>query len=147
MKFEPQSMHWSHQQVTVHIGITKVNGGKSYHPYFFDYILHDSIFTDIAITEMLNSTDVQELDTIIIESGNCTTQYKLASHFFKLQQLSDVLCKPIICIWSIAGHGKGEVDHVGGIAKVTITQDIVGGMFFANAEEMVCRLPRNYPEK
>ena len=107
VKFEPKSMYWSHQQVTIHSGILKVNGEKSYHPYFLDDRLHDSTFTDIAIKEMLASTYVQESDAIIIESDNCTTQYKSASHFFKLQQLSDVFCKPIICIWSIAGHGKG----------------------------------------
>ena len=36
----------------------------------------DFIFAEMAITKMLNSTDVQELVTIIIESDNCTTQYK-----------------------------------------------------------------------
>ena len=36
----------------------------------------DSIFPETAITEMLSSTDAQELITIIIESDNCTTQYK-----------------------------------------------------------------------
>ena len=71
-----------------------------------DNRLHDSTFTDMAIKEMLRSTDVQESDAIIIENDNCTTQHKAASDFFKLQQLSDVFCKPIICIWSIAGHGK-----------------------------------------
>ena len=105
------------------------------------------IFTDIAIKEMLNSTDVQESDKIIIESDNCTTQYKSASHFLKLQQLSDIFCKPIIRIWSIVGHGKGEVDHVGGIAKVNIRLDIASGMFFAKADDMVTRLSKKYEEK
>ena len=103
-------------------------------------LLKFSTFTDIAIKEMLTSTDVQESDAIITESGNCITQYKSASHFFKLQQLSDVFCKPIIHLWSIAGHGKVEVDHVGGTAKVTIRQDIAGGMFFTDAEDMVHHL-------
>ena len=139
-------MHWSHRQVTIHSGILKVNGEKSYHPYFLDNKLHESTFTDIAIKEMLTSTDVQESDAIIIESDNCTTQYKSASNFFKLQQLSDVFRKPIIHIWSIAGHGKGEVDHVSGIAKVTIRQDIAGGMLFTDAEDMVRHLPSKYAE-
>ena len=55
-------MHWSHQQVTtIHIGILKINAEKSYHPYFSDDRFHDSTFTDIAIKEMLTSTDVQSL--------------------------------------------------------------------------------------
>ena len=78
VKFEPKSMYWSHQQVTIHSGILKVNGEKPYHPYFSDDRLHDSTFTDIAIKEMLTFTDVQESDAIIIESDNCTTQYKSA---------------------------------------------------------------------
>ena len=119
---------------------------KSYHPYFSDDSLHNSTFTDIATKEMLMSTDVRESNAIIIESDNCTTQYKSASHFFKLQQLSDVFCKPIICIRSIAGHRKGEMDHVSGIAKVTIRQDIVGGMFFTDAEDMVHHLSSKYAE-
>ena len=35
---------------------------------------------------------------------------------------------------------EGEVDHVGGITKVTIRPDIAGGMFFTDAEDMVCHL-------
>ena len=54
-------MHWSHQQVTIHIGILKINAEKSYHPYFSDDRFHDSTFTDIVIKEMLTSTDVQSL--------------------------------------------------------------------------------------
>ena len=30
----------------------------------------------------------------------------------------------IIGIYSVAGHGKGEVDHVGGVAMTAICQDI-----------------------
>ena len=147
VKFEPQSMHWSRQQVTIHSGSLKINGEKSYYPYFLDDRLLDSTFTDIAIKEMLMSTDVQESDAMIIENDNRTTQYKSASDFFKLQQLSDVFCKPIIRVWSVAGHGKGEVDHVGGIAKVTIRPDIASGMFFTDAEDMVCHLSSNYAER
>ena len=33
VKFEPQSLHWSHEQVTVHPGILKYQDEKSYHPY------------------------------------------------------------------------------------------------------------------
>ena len=60
--------------------------------------------------------------------------------------MSDSLQKPIVRIWSIAGHGKGEVDHVGGIAKVTI-RHVAGGFFFANSEDMVKRLKSRYADK
>ena len=36
VKYEPQSLHWAHEQVTVHSGITKVNGEKT--PIFFGFI-------------------------------------------------------------------------------------------------------------
>ena len=32
LKFEPQSLHWSHAQVTVHSGIVKTPTEKTYHP-------------------------------------------------------------------------------------------------------------------
>ena len=43
VKYEPQSLHWAHEQVTVHSGITKVNGEKTY-PYFSDSLKHDKVF-------------------------------------------------------------------------------------------------------
>ena len=34
VKYELQLLHWAQEQVTVHSGLIKVNGTKSYHPYF-----------------------------------------------------------------------------------------------------------------
>ena len=53
VKFEPQSLHWSHEQITVHSGILKYNGVKSYHPYISDDRKHDQHFVKIAMKEML----------------------------------------------------------------------------------------------
>ena len=39
-------------------------------------------------------------------------------------------------IWSVTGHDKGEVDHVGGIAKIFIRREVVAGQVFTDAEEM-----------
>ena len=36
VKYEPQSLHWCHQQVSIHSGITKFSGEKNYHAYFSD---------------------------------------------------------------------------------------------------------------
>ena len=30
VKYEPQSLHWAHNQITIHSGILKVDGVKSY---------------------------------------------------------------------------------------------------------------------
>ena len=38
---------------------------------------------------------------------------------------------------NVAGHGKGEVDCVGWLAKVAIKREIGVGSFFANSEDMV----------
>ena len=47
----------------------------------------------------------------------------------------------------MAAHGKGEVDHVGGLAKVAIRRQIAEGDFFANAEDMVDFLTTKYESK
>ena len=44
VKYESQSLHWSHEQVTVHSGIMKVKGEETYHPYFSDSLKHDQVF-------------------------------------------------------------------------------------------------------
>ena len=60
VKFEIQLLRWVKQQITVHSGIVKVNGGKSYHPYVNDSRVHDQTFVKIAMTEMIQSTDVPD---------------------------------------------------------------------------------------
>ena len=110
VKYQPQSLHWAQEQVTVHSGLIKVNGAKSYHPYFSDTKLHDHVFVKIAMDEMLSEVNnMNSFDAVVIESDNCTAQYKSAKHFNDLQKLSNRLDKNIIRLYGIAGHGKGEV--------------------------------------
>ena len=74
-----------------------------------------------ALEEMIESTDgLNDSTTLVIESDNCSVQYKLARHFYHLQQLSNQTNKTIIRIYGIDGHDKVEVDHVGGVAKVAV---------------------------
>ena len=40
-------------------------------------------------------------------------------------------------VFRIPKHGKGEVDHTGGVAKSTIRWEIANGAFFADVTEMV----------
>ena len=116
VKFEPQSLHWSHPQVSVHSGILKLYGEKYYHPYISDDLKHDQKFVRVCVEEMLSSIDIPHDETqyLVIESDNCTSQYKSAEHFYDLQCIADAIKKKIIRVYGIAGHGKGEVDHVGG---------------------------------
>ena len=43
----------------------------------------------------------------------------------------------VICIFSIATHGKGEVYHVSGLAKTTLQRAIAAWEFFNDVGEMV----------
>ena len=72
VKYEPQSLHWSHEQVTIHAGILKVCGEKSYHPYLSADRKHDQHFVQVALEEMLSEVEnIPPDSTIIIESDNC----------------------------------------------------------------------------
>ena len=44
VKFEPQSLHWSHEQVTIHSAILKSLTGKSYHPYVIESMTNILLF-------------------------------------------------------------------------------------------------------
>ena len=47
---------------------------------------------------------------------------------------------------TIPGHGKGEVDHVGGTAKVTIRRMAAAGRTFINATDIVDALKEKYAD-
>ena len=47
-----------------------------------------------------------------------------------MQTLANKFKVNVICIFSIAEHGKGEVDHEGGLAKTTLWRAIAAGAFF-----------------
>ena len=137
-KFELQSLHWSHEEITVHSGIIKMNGKKSYHPYLSMDRKHNHSCVEVVLNQMLCT--IEAPSTIMIESDNCSSQYKCASHFHATQEISNCYQTKIICVYRIAQHGKGEVDHVSGFAKSAIRRQIRIGGFFIDAEEMVKQL-------
>ena len=136
LKCEPQSLHCSHEQVTVHSGILKYEGEKSYYPYLSEDKKHDQHFVYVVLYEMLKEIE-NTTKYIITESNNCKSQYKSAAHFVSIQSIADFYDKKVLQIFRIAEPGKGEVDHVGGIAKTTIRCEIANGVFSSGAEEMV----------
>ena len=75
-KYELQSLHWRHSQVIVHSGIMKNAEEKYYHAYFSDDRKHDQAFVKLAMEEMLNEAEIDSDKYIIIESDNCSLQYK-----------------------------------------------------------------------
>jgi hypothetical protein len=147
VKYEPQSMHWYHESVTVHSGIMFVNGEKYYLPYLSDDKSHDQHFVDSVLDLMLEGKDLDMHTHIVIGSDNCSVQYKSALHFKYLQQLANKLGKSIIRIYGIASHGKGEVDHVGGLIKTCLRRSIGSGNFFHTSEEMVTYLQEKFQER
>ena len=76
-----------------------------------------------------------------------TTRYFGRSHFKDCQDLSNRLKVELIRIYGISGHRKGEVDHVGGIAKVAIRREVAAGKFLYTAAEMVDFLGDNFAKK
>ena len=136
VKEEPQSLHWSHDQITVHSGILKCRGEESQHAYLSDTKKHDQTFVKVVIEEILS--EVADLpDIILIGSDNCTSQYKSAENFHDLQEISNKNGRKMIRVYGTAGHGKGEVDNVGGLTKISLRRKIATGAYFEGASEMV----------
>ena len=147
VRFEPQSMHWHHGQVTVYSGILKTQGAKSYHSYISDDHTHDQQFVYVALKKMLEGKNVDAGAYVVIESDNCSSQYKSAEHFFTVQQISNQLDAEVVRVFGISEHGKGEVDHVGGIAKNTVRKEIAGGRNLQTSAEMVKFLSEKFADK
>ena len=101
----------------------------------------------IAVNDILEDVPIAENDVVGLESDNCCVQYKWAAHFKDCQDLSNGLKVQLIRIYGISGHGKGEVDHVGGIAKVAIRREVAAGKFLNTAAEMVDFLGNKFAEK
>ena len=85
--------------------------------------------------------------SILIESDNCSSQYKSAEHFYDLQYLADKHNRTVVRVYGIAGHGKGELDHVGGIAKIAIRRGINNGTYMEDSEDMVDFLRDKFQHK
>ena len=129
VKFQLQSLHWYKRQVTVHSGIVKCSGNKTYHPYVSNGRSHNPSFVKMAIQGMMDYSDMSD-GSVIIESDNCCSQYISSQHFHEMQDIANTSGRQIIRIYSVAGHGKGEVDNVVGVAKVAVRQEIPRSLLF-----------------
>ena len=96
---------------------------------------------------MINDTKAPDHSYIFIESDNCNVQHKSFAHFWSIQELANKYAVPIICVFSIAKHGEGKVDHVDGLAKKTIWRAIATGKFFENTTCMIDFLEQKYKDK
>ena len=75
--------------LTMHSGKRKIKGEKSYHPYVSNDLRNDQQFVQPAITEMLREVGIQADEYIVIESNNCSSQYKSSVHFHGMQLLAN----------------------------------------------------------
>ena len=122
------------------------NATNATNAYLSEDIYQDQVFVAKVLAEMLTDIDVINKNMIVIESDNCTAQYKSSEHFQSLIDLSTELDTQIIRVYGISGHGKGEVDHVGGLAKVAIRREIAAGEMLSTAADMVDCLRRKFGE-
>ena len=74
---------------------------------------------------------------LLIKIDNFSAQYKCTAHFLKCQEIADSRETTVIRYYGIPGHGKGEVDHVGGIAKVQVRRAVAAGHSLKVSEDMV----------
>ena len=79
VKYQAQSLHWCYTKVAVHSGIIKVDGEKIYHVYLSENAERDQTFVKIVLHDMLNNVNLTN-KKIIIESGNCSSQYESVKH-------------------------------------------------------------------
>ena len=128
VKKEPQGMHWSHIQVTVHSAVLKTSQGKQYHPYLSEDRKHDQQLTKVAIKKVIRHIN-DNPEVLLLESDNCK-DYKSLESFKETQDTCNDINIPIIHVYGVPEHGKSEVDHVGGIAKTTLRRAIAGGTVF-----------------
>ena len=141
-----QSLHWHHDQVTVHSSIVKIHDEKSYHPYVSNDHKHDQTFVKLALEEMFSTID--PLPQIsIIASDNCSSQYKSAQHFNGIQVICNAIEIPIIRLFGVSSHGKGEVDHIGGLAQVAIRRYIGTGGVVLDTGDCVDFLENKFGQK
>ena len=69
IRYEPQSWHWHHDQVSIQSGILKVDGEKSYHLYFSDSLRHDQVLVKQSMNEMINEIDLKDVSKVIIKKN------------------------------------------------------------------------------
>ena len=92
---------------------------------------------------MLSECDIFLISNLIVKSDNCFSQYKCTKKFYGLSQIANQFNINLIHIFVIAGHGKGEVDQVGGLAKDTIRREVAAKKNFSIANDIVHCLSEN----
>ena len=93
----------------MHSDLVKYGQEKVYHPHISDTRVHDQVFVHQVLQEMIDHTDAPDGVPLVIESCNCTGQYKSTHHFYQIQSLANEYNRPIIRLYGIANHGKEKL--------------------------------------
>ena len=141
---EPQSLHWSKKMVSIHCSVVKEGDKKSYYGHISDDVIHDQSFVISVMISTIQAEIKSFADTILIQSDNCASQYKSAESFYDLQNLSNNFGRRVIRVYGVAGHGKSEVDSVGGTLKIAVRRAVSCGSYFEKSSDIVSFLSSKF---
>ena len=51
--------------------------------------IHDKVFVRLVLDEILNEVDIDECSAVVIESDNCSSQYKWSGHFSDIKNIAN----------------------------------------------------------
>ena len=104
-----QSAYYSGKQHTLHAALVQFpNVDWKYIFHLSDDTNHDSIMTDVNLNGIVSSyPELIKNGAIVLQSDNCSTQYKSRYVFHNMLRLAAELNVPIY--W----HGQGLIDAMG----------------------------------
>ena len=103
LKRKCNQLIFSEKQFTLHCSIVDPIGSQ-YHFYLSDDIIHDPVFVDHVLRNIVIKYDIRNQDLWI--QSDTPTQYKNKNAFFLLQKLAKEFNLRIIRTYGAAGHGK-----------------------------------------
>ena len=133
---EPQSLYWIRKQVSIMNGISD-SEEKTYHGHLSESRVHDQKYTKESLKRIIKAVPGQS--QYVVRSENAQ-HFKSAESFHHLQELANELSADIIRVYGIAGHGKGEIDSVGGHFKNAIRKKIMSGGYILNSDDCLAAL-------
>lgn len=122
--------------VTIHCSVVKQDDTKRYYGHISDDLGHDQSFVNQVLVSVIQGEIKHSCEVILVHSDNCTSQYKSAESFYDLQNLSNNFGKTVIRVYGVAGHGKSEVDSIGGILKIAVRRAVSCGSYFEKSSDI-----------
>lgn len=139
---EPQSMYWIRKAVSIMNGISETPE-KVYHGHLSESRVHDQVYTKESLSRIIRS--IPGYEQYVIRSDNAG-HFKCAQCFYDLQALSNEYSITIVRVYGTSGHGKGEIDSVGGHLKNAIRKKISTGSYILNTDDCLAALADKFEE-